>query len=963
MLENRPPLPPQLRVENETVFVGRRHERRELASHWEDVVSGRRRTVFIGGEPGAGKTRLASELATACYEDGAVVLAGSSTRDFGYPLQPFVEMLDRLFLEPAAVEIVDDLDTDTVANLALLSPQLAHSVNVEPASPTAFDDPSPLLHAATEITRVLTDSQPVVMVLDNLHWAGPQTRQLLRALVATTHDRRLFIVATHRTTAPDRSRELTRSIADLYGMTGVSRIDLAGLDSEEIAEFLTASGRLTGFEARRAAVILRDHTGGNPFFLEETWRDLDRREDLQALIADNLPTPRTVSDVLELRLAALAPGTLGLLGPAAIAGDDIDLDLLYDIGFEPATALAAVDDAIEHGLLQETGSGISFRHALTRQSVIDRIPRHDRLRIHVDVALALEQRGRRTPDAIAAIAHHYEQAAPLGYNDKAIEYLKLSAQASRRSLAHREAAASFEHAAALVQGQQAIELRLEAAESHCRGWDLEAAQDLYRELANVTDPRQRARAAIGLEEASWTDAVDPDLSSRLLADAVSVLPATDPLHTRALASLGRALLMTDAVQQATDILDSALVQAREIGDRELLAHALAMAISAFAPPDRLQVQYDRTLELLELADVAPHFHVGLAYGMGANSGYRLGIPNAFEDRVILAQHYGPSVAQPTVTLAGRWLEAAASYLGGRLDEARRQAHAWMREAEPFGSTKASGPFGMQMFFIERASGKLRALPEEIITAAIGEGGWKPGALAVYTELGDREKVVALLPSVMRSCDKISPVSTQWAALAVFATEATAMVGNTATARHLRELLAPFEGQNLLAGYVLVPLGSTDRYLALLDHVLGDMESATAHFEKALEMDRRMHAAIHEAETLLSFAAHLTATGEHERARELGAQGREIANRIGLKRRIPLEKTTRPVAATGSDLGLSPRELDVLRLLAEGLSNREIGDTLMISTNTAANHVRSILMKTGATNRTQAAVQAANAGLL
>ncbi|MGA9595216.1 MAG: AAA family ATPase, partial [Acidimicrobiia bacterium] len=505
MSEIRPQLPTQLRAGSETAFVGRRQERRELARYWDEVVSGRRRAVFIGGEPGAGKTRLAGELATACYEDGAIVLAGSNTRDFGYPLQPFVEMLDRLFSEPTALEIVGELDTSTVANLALLSPQLARRSEVEPAAPSVFDDPGALLNAVAEVTRVLTGDAAVVMVLDNLHWAGPQTRQLLRALVTTSYDRRLFIVATHRTTAPDHSQELTRSIADLYGLAGVSRIDLAGLDTDEIAAFLTAAGGATGTIARQTAAILRDYTGGNPFFLEETWRDLERRGGIEALIAENLPTPRTVRDVLDLRLAALKPGTLESLGSAAIAGDDLDLDLLYDIGLDPAAVLSAVDDAIAHGLLHETGTGISFRHALTRQAVIDRIPRHERLRIHLDVALALERRGRQTPEAIAAIAHHYEQAAPLGHVDKAIEYLRLSAEASRRSLAHREAAAALDHAAAISDGSQALELRFEAAESHCRGNQREIARARYRELANGTDARIKARAAIGNEEASWED--------------------------------------------------------------------------------------------------------------------------------------------------------------------------------------------------------------------------------------------------------------------------------------------------------------------------------------------------------------------------------------------------------------------------------------------------------------------------
>jgi DNA-binding CsgD family transcriptional regulator len=416
------------------------------------------------------------------------------------------------------------------------------------------------------------------------------------------------------------------------------------------------------------------------------------------------------------------------------------------------------------------------------------------------------------------------------------------------------------------------------------------------------------------------------------------------------------------VDAAAQVQESAVHRARENGDRELMAHALAMAIYGLAPPDRLKVQYDRALELLGLADAATHMNLAWAYGIEANAGYRLGIPGSLDGREV--RQYGPSVAQPAVTLVGLWMEAAMSYMRGRFDVARQQANAWSRQAAPFGEARAEGAFGMQMFFIERDTGKLRALSDQIVAAAVRDGGWKPGALAVHTELGDRDQVGTLLPTVVRTCKETSPVSGQWAALAVFAVEGIALVHDTSGARDMREMLAPFEGQNLLAGHALVPLGSADRYIALLDHVLGDMQSATTHFEKALEMDRRMHAVVHEAETLLSFAAHLEMTGDHERSRELRQQGRQIADRIGLKRRIPLEKTTAPDrAGSGNNLGLSPRELDVLRLLAEGLSNREIGDRLMISTNTAANHVRSILMKTGANNRTQAAVQAANAGLL
>jgi DNA-binding CsgD family transcriptional regulator len=956
-------LPPQLGHRG-PAFVGRRRERRELAAFWDEAVAGQRRVVFIGGEPGAGKTRLASELAAACLEDGALVLAGSSTPDLGYPLQPFITALDWLFSDPPALEYTVGMDEGTLAHLARLSPQLARHSDTPPAAPSASENPGELFSAVTKLIDVLCRQAPLVLVLENLHWAGPLTRQLLRALVVSSDGHRLLVVGTHRTTAPDRSQELTRSIADLYGMTGVSRIDLTGLDTDEIAEYIGLADGATGPRIRRAAALLRDHTGGNPFFLEETWRDVGRHGGVDVLVGGVIPTPSTVRDILELRLAQLDSEASNVLGCAAVAGDDVDLDLLYEIGIEPHTALEAVDVGIAHGILDERGPAIAFRHALSRRAARDRIPRHERLRIHAELARALEKRNRATPELIAAIAHHYSEAAPLGYAEKAVESLARSAEASRRSLAHREAAASFARAAGHATGRQALELRFEAADSNCRGEDPGTARAQYRELATVDDDHLRARAAIGHEEASWEDAVDTELSLVLLQDALSHLQPGDHWHTRALASLGRALLMAGAVDEASHVAELALLRARQTGDRQLIAHALTTAVYGFALPEKLEIQYERTLELLELTDATSAINIGLAYGIGANAGYRLGIPGILEDHRIISRQLGPNFARPSITVAGLWLEAAVLYKTGRFEEALARAEAIYLQGPPLGGEKAEGPYGMQMFFIQRATGAVRSLPDSIVDAAVRGGGWKPGTLALCVERGMLDRARMLLPAVVGAVDDISPVSAQWAAVAVFAVEAAAALDDHEAARYIRERLEPFAGTNLMAGHVLVPLGSADHYRALASHVLGDHDLATRQFEAALEMDRTMDAPVHEAETLLSLAAHLESIGKVHRAEMLRKEGRDIARRIGLRRRIPLERTSAPrTPLPGGDLGLSPREIDVLRLLAAGLSNREIGDALMISTNTAANHVRSILMKTGASNRTQAAVLAANAGLL
>jgi DNA-binding CsgD family transcriptional regulator len=182
----------------------------------------------------------------------------------------------------------------------------------------------------------------------------------------------------------------------------------------------------------------------------------------------------------------------------------------------------------------------------------------------------------------------------------------------------------------------------------------------------------------------------------------------------------------------------------------------------------------------------------------------------------------------------------------------------------------------------------------------------------------------------------------------------------------RPLLAEYAGMNLLAGQFVAVFGSADRYLGAIDSVLG-APTADDHFERALEMDRRMGAVTHQVETLVAWGEHAARRGGAgtARASRLRAEARVLAERIGHRRALrDLEGAgPTPNGETARPDGLTVRELDVLRLVAEGRSNREIGERLFISQNTAANHVRSILLKTGAANRTGAAIYAAEHDLL
>jgi len=193
----------------------------------------------------------------------------------------------------------------------------------------------------------------------------------------------------------------------------------------------------------------------------------------------------------------------------------------------------------------------------------------------------------------------------------------------------------------------------------------------------------------------------------------------------------------------------------------------------------------------------------------------------------------------------------------------------------------------------------------------------------------------------------------------FLTDATVFVRDEATAVRLRPHLDAYSGYNLMVGHSVAVFGSANRYLGKVDSLLGE-PSATEHLERALEMDRASGSILHEAESLAALADHLAAE-DPERAAQCRSEAGRLAELGGLARVLSLLQHD----ATPTELpsGLTLRELDVLRLLADGLSNREIAERLFISPHTAANHVRSIMTKTGTSNRTQAAMFAADTGLL
>ncbi len=277
-----PPLPAELIARRRGPLVGRDAELAVFEQAWERVERGNRQAVFIGGEPGAGKTRLAAEVAGTLFDHGVAVLVGKFDRRRGCALRALRRSARSAADRRSAGSMAEPL-SDVGSQLRRLSPQVGRHLPDDGPAPDVGSVRQALFDALTGFLRRLAVDRPIALILDDLHWAQLPTLALLEHVLIGCADVRVLVVVTFRTTEPDRSDELATRLAELHRFDGVRRLDLAGLDTEAIAEFVARTQQLAPASARTAAALLRERTGGNPFFLTELVNDLEIRGGLATL--------------------------------------------------------------------------------------------------------------------------------------------------------------------------------------------------------------------------------------------------------------------------------------------------------------------------------------------------------------------------------------------------------------------------------------------------------------------------------------------------------------------------------------------------------------------------------------------------------------------------------------------------------------------------------------------------------
>jgi tetratricopeptide (TPR) repeat protein/predicted Ser/Thr protein kinase len=428
-----------------TPFVGRDAESTELARLLDQMLTGQGGLVVVGGEPGVGKTRLARELMATARSRGCLSLTGHCYEMEGAaPFMPFVELIEQAVrMLPQAVRAAMG---DLAPEIAAMVPSLRRTYSdIPPLGEVPADQQRRLIFGGfLEYLRRGTQKSPVVILLDDLHWADESTLQLLQHLAPHLASMRLLIVGTYRDVELDVSRPFAKTLESLVRQRLATRIALRRLQESSVQELLT---KMSGSAPPSGLVtaVFRD-TEGNPFFVEEVYQHLSEEGKLfdatgawkADLRVDTVEVPEGVRLVIGRRLDRLGAHARTVLTAGAVIGRTFPLDIVQAcVDLSDDQVLDAIEDAERAQLVAADASQRTVRygfvHELIRTTLVNGLSLPRRQRLHLKIADALERLRATSLDSHASVlAHHLYQAGGVADTNRTARVLVL---AGKRALA------------------------------------------------------------------------------------------------------------------------------------------------------------------------------------------------------------------------------------------------------------------------------------------------------------------------------------------------------------------------------------------------------------------------------------------------------------------------------------------------------------------------------------------------
>jgi hypothetical protein len=900
------PLPPPLLRRDEFAFVGRHEERTRLLAAWDDARAGRRRTCFLSGEPGVGKTRLVAEVVKDLHEQAALVLFGRCEEGLRIPYQPFAEAL-RHYLDHVEILALGRFGSD----LHRLVPELPQRISG--LDDPLQSDPDTERHRLYEAVALwLADASavsPAVLVLDDLQWATRPTIELLRHVLGSEHASRLLVIATYRDSEVDRSHPMTEVLGDLLRTDGSSVISLDGLAMDDVVQFLsTAAGHQLDERGSELATALHTTTGGNAFFISETVRNLvetgaivqEEGEWVSARPGEHLPLPLGVREVVRRRLSRLDDLTNEALRVGATIGEQFETRILIAAGaFDSTTIEPALASAARARLIEEVeGPVIAFRfaHALVRTTVYEDLSAMRRAVLHRRVAEAIEEVIPRRLLRPGDLAFHYGAAAADGDVAKAVEWSTIAGHDASERLAFSEGLAHLASALALRQrvglGSDALECDLMIELGHAQ-WALgdsrgrttllEAAG-----LAGELGDSARAARALLADHRGMPATIGATDAERVRAIEVALEAMGDePRVERALLTSELALALTYAAgsyERRRALVEDAVAMARTLSSPRTLATCLQNYwVSIWAPGTigSRHRAYDELDELGELIDdpvwhalAQPHRIVQAVECCDIDRAWRLA--DAFEP---MAEDLG----LPLVKWMAAFHRAGLLEVGGDLEGARKVADEARAYGEAAGQPDAPLFHSVQIGMVQLWHDDFEVLVETLegVHQVFPDVPGLPPFLALMLQRAGRtDDALAVASDMLRAPRDMAPdgsLLTGWTVLA----DLVNLTGAKDYAPALLDVLRP--NSSTVVGNGVNWNASVALRVGQLETLLGEWARAAASFDLADDIALRMRAPLWQAVAATERAwmhARRGGPGDRDRALELIDISLELAEPRG-----------------------------------------------------------------------------------
>ena len=945
-------------------YVGRERELAAVGSALEAALTGHGQIVVVSGEAGIGKTRLLAEVQRLAG-DVPVHWGRAVDAEGAPPYWPWRQVLRAAAGANASVD---------GSLLSLIATPGAPTAATGGDELEAGDARFWLFDAVSRRLREHASARGAVYVLDDLHWADTPSLRLLEHVAQEWQGTRALLVAAYRSGPLQRDSPLRQTLAQLARLDITTRLELSGFSREEMAARLRD---LTGRDLPEDAVRrLHDRTSGNPFFVTELGHLIEHDP---SGAEDGIP--QGVRDVISRHVGRLTPTCQEVLEIAAVAGAQPSPALLAAaLETSLADVLQRFDEAAAAGLLTSAPDRVhyAFTHALVRDALYSELSAAQRMSWHARIATELERTPGAERDAVLSqLAYHWQQAIPMGHTARAASSLTAAAAAALTQLAYEEAGRLYESAADVRVTADAAErarLLVRAARARFLAGELEPALDLCEQTARVARGAGAVEligeAALVLEGVG--DATVSAAIAELCDEALAGLPASaTQMRSRLLAQLASTRLFagTGGYAELEPLSRQALEIADQTGDYETLVPALRARHTARSDAAGLEERILLAERLLELAQ---------------------GARNRVDE--FWARNWRFDIALQLGRLDDADTEIGrVAVLAGLL---RLPLAFWHLERMRFAAAHARGDFAAARRAAAggdsyaRSAGQLaryRSLTQEVILAVL-TGDDSSAAEATLAEVEERTSAgpmptwivmhrltlgaMALsrgdVPAARQLYDG-TPGPLTWSVMppaTLVALSLRAELGAELGGREERaivyQLLLPHADLCAAAGSgAVASFGSIERPLGMLARALGRTDTALRHLERAVARNEEAGMRPWAAQSRFELASTLherAVDGDIARALPVAAQAAAAAEALGM----------RPLARRATDLHealrsgtrgmrvLTPREMEIARMVAEGLTSREIAEAMHISSRTADNHVQHILDKLDLRSRNQIA---------